>query len=319
MKVLFFVKKILKKVYKIVFKNKIKINELIEEKKRLEYQLEYMKHHFDIEQMKPATGWLRTYQLEDVAFVNEYIKILNKSDIHPFLDGGSLLGAIRHKGFIPFDDDIDTGLIREEYEKVKDYCKKNFIWYDTRNFEGDIVKTADELIRANPNKCIALETPFCIHIYHGTNIGNAKNLEFFVYDYVNENITEDQFLQYREFVKSKIQLHKNWSHIFDFYEQELKNNSIFSKTPTTRVTPGIGNFVLTQYNFYGFRQTEDLFPLIPLQFESYMLPCPKNPQNFVSKHYSSLGYPKDIGVAHNFEVLDKYLNTKGESINYREF
>ena len=97
------IKSLLKNIYRFVFRKSLKIKRLSEENDLLTYQLEYMKHHFDIEQMKPATGWLRTYQLEDVAFVNEYIKILNKSDIHPFLDGGSLLGAIRHKGFIPFD------------------------------------------------------------------------------------------------------------------------------------------------------------------------------------------------------------------------
>ena len=51
----------------------------------------------------------------------EYIdSVCKKNDIKYFLTYGSMLGAVRHKGFIPWDDDIDVGMYREEYERLRE-------------------------------------------------------------------------------------------------------------------------------------------------------------------------------------------------------
>ena len=49
--------------------------------------------------------------------------IFEKHDIKYFFIGGSALGAVRHNGFIPWDDDIDIGIPREDYERFLALCK----------------------------------------------------------------------------------------------------------------------------------------------------------------------------------------------------
>lgn len=84
---------------------------------------------------------LKQIQLIQQDLIKEVVRICKKCDIHFNMVGGTMLGAVRHKGCIPWDDDADIGFLRTEYEKFRKACKtelnhEKYYMQDLRDTEG---------------------------------------------------------------------------------------------------------------------------------------------------------------------------------------
>ncbi|MCM1114045.1 MAG: LicD family protein [Clostridium sp.] len=70
--------------------------------------------------------------------ITKFDELCKKHNIIYYLGGGSALGALRHKGFLPWDDDVDLYITRENYEKLlsvqNDFFDDDFVLVNTENF-----------------------------------------------------------------------------------------------------------------------------------------------------------------------------------------
>lgn len=69
---------------------------------------------------------LRKLQLEELNILDRFMEICEENNLRYYSLGGTLLGSIRHKGFIPWDDDLDIAMPRKDYEIFLKLPKEKF-------------------------------------------------------------------------------------------------------------------------------------------------------------------------------------------------
>lgn len=120
-----------------------------------------------------------------IFLLDEIVRVCDKYDLKPFLIAGNLLGKVRHNGFIPWDDDLDLGMLREDYNKFVDVFEKELSHRYVISAPFDGYKATNRFIQVG-RKGTVLQS--CNATSDSEDIvTNHLYIDIFPFDYVPDN------------------------------------------------------------------------------------------------------------------------------------
>lgn len=273
--------------------------------RKLMAQYKYLQSHVDITTLKPATGELRKRQMEAVDRAKDFFRFIEELHIKPFLNFGNLIGAVRHQGFIPWDDDLDFGLIREEYERLLEFAcdqcvvltyeQKEDIWLD---FSGNKVEN-HMLNRLYADKYIFNLYPDLIQVLKIVGERRYWIMDLWAYDFYKNEYHIEEHKKWVEQINERVEKIDSNREKMLFVRNERKKNTMISSEMTERFFPGIDNF----RGYPGEREitdwipTKDIFPLQKVKYENASFWAPKNMEVLLKYEYIDfMKFPDNLGL-----------------------
>lgn len=232
-----------------------------------------------INALPPATGKLRLLQDGNTVLLALFAKKCEENGLRYWLDYGTLLGAVRHKGFIPWDDDLDVSMVRPDYEKLLEKLPTIF-----RKEDGFTWK----------------QHAFLQIGYEGTPL----NIDVYPYHFFSAPIDEGNKAE----VENRLTQFKKGVVFFPPFinlsdekvQAQIAKKVLLGKSPLQESEkPGIFLSPAIDFTKNTALSYDTIFPLRKLNFEGIELNAPNQSRSYLQFFYGDyMAYPPKVGHQH---------------------
>lgn len=242
----------------------------------------------DITKLPKADGKLREHQLKVYELLSIVDELCRKNNLKYWLDGGSLLGAVRHRGFVPWDNDADLCMVRQDYYKLLPLLKEYF--KDSEEYmvrEKAIIGHSYQIrIMKKKKRSLGIDI-FPVGTYSKGNLTNEERKKITAEIRKTRNIF-DKEVRHNE---------KTIEEIREEIAQREKKYILHNETPLKNepaLYAGIDFEWGARYQIWNW---DTIFPLQEIQFEDKYFYCPNDFDTYLKDLYGNyMTYPTELST-----------------------
>ena len=257
----------------------------------------------------------------ELDLLNEFDRVCREHGLKYFSDGGTTLGAARHNGFIPWDDDIDLVMFRADYNRLCEVASEEFhepYFFQTEHTDRGSMRGHAQL-RNSQTTCILMT-----ELETGLTFNQGIFIDIFPVDSVPENGKKrrrfiNRILRKRKMAAAFARLSSRYrkcpaslkeylirmvhvllgrarNPLYDSYEKYMQSYSGYSEKIGILCLPVIPDRFILERSWYS--------SAVMMPFESLLIPVCKDYEEYLNKMYGDWKTPEQVMNLHGGILLD---------------